>query len=288
MSLKYRSRITVVLVGSLAGCGSEVVLLGGGSGGEVATTSPGGSGPGAGGDGAGGGWEGVGACGGGLPGPAMIEIGRPDGSAFCIDSTEVTNAHWGVFFDTGRGPYEGEPCEGFPLQDAPDYTKDYWSDPARANLPFARGSWCDYRAYCAWAGKRLCGGRDGARLELDTPVDDDEWTFACSAGGIQSFPYGDVYEPGHCKEGSFAEPHLRDVASGTCEGGWPGLHDMVGNAAEAINLYGPAKQDPNKLAARYAGGAWFLGEPACDHQLGSGMTAVVGDAGGFRCCRTLE
>ena len=61
--------------------------------------------------------------------------------------------------------------------------------------------WCDARAYCEWAGKRLCAGL-GGREEPPDPREGDpgssEWQFACTNGGTTAYPYGAQYIAGKC------------------------------------------------------------------------------------------
>jgi formylglycine-generating enzyme len=283
--MKHRACMHLsLLVAGLFGCGSEV-LIAGESGGGGASSQVGGAGGAGGSAGAFGGWDGVGACGGGLPGPAMIEIRRDDGSGYCVDSTEVAVADWIVFHDHGRGPYGPGPCDGEPLLNLEE--GQIWLEPERRHHPFSWGSWCDYAAYCEWAGKRLCGARDGGPLSEDTPLEDHEWLYACSRGGELSFPYGDMHEPDRCRGGKFQDPLVRNVASGTCEGGFPGLHDMAGNAAEAVNLLVPEPASGGMLGRFLGGAAWYF-KPSCFDETGMHMTSPGGSSLGFRCCRSLD
>lgn len=96
--------------------------------------------------------------------------------------------------------------------------------------------WCDARAYCAWAGKRLCGRIDGGAVPaaVRSSALADEWYRACSAAGTRAFPYGDTYNPQACNGPARTGVNGRlPVASlATCMGGYPGLFDMGGNLQE--------------------------------------------------------
>src|SRR5262249_41310403 len=114
------------------------------------------------------------------------------------------------------------PSGTWPLVDKDDY-------------PVANVDYCDAVAYCAWAGRRLCGKIGGGHVaqgDLSDPTQ-DEWYNACSAGGVKGFPYGIVTEPTACNTIEYGAGDALPVASlSTCEGGWPGIYDMVGNVAE--------------------------------------------------------
>ena len=89
------------------------------------------------------------------------------------------------------------------------------------------------RAFCAWAGKRLCGAiQPGGPLDPEriTSAVDSQLFAACSRGGTV-FPYGSGYEPEACNVG------LTDGGGGVeavrarprCVGGVPGVYDLLGN-----------------------------------------------------------
>ncbi len=186
-------------------------------------------------------------CGKALRGPLMVRVPLPDGGSFCIDSTEVSNLHYRAFVEAG-----------FPRSQQPSYCA--WNDdyapvvsvPAPAdNLPVVFIDWCDARAYCAWAGKRLCGKIGGGHIALGNPPDPnpvdplkEEWAYACTAGGTRTYPYGNDYDETACVTldyGITPNPAdstavLRPIREAKkCEGGCPGLYDMGGNATEWVD-----------------------------------------------------
>ncbi len=66
--------------------------------------------------------------------------------------------------------------------------------------PLGCVDYCDAEAYCAWAGKRLCGLMGGGPLEQGSDLLETEWYFACSNGGSTDWPYGNEHIPGRCVE----------------------------------------------------------------------------------------
>jgi hypothetical protein len=64
-----------------------------------------------------------------------------------------------------------------------------------ANLPeysMRCADWCDAKAYCEWAGTRLCGGLGALEETLETRADPSvsEWQYACTSRGLFPYPYG--------------------------------------------------------------------------------------------------
>jgi formylglycine-generating enzyme required for sulfatase activity len=161
----------------------------------------------------------------GEAGPSMVDIGR-----FCIDSTEVTVGQYRAFlYDNPSLGLQPAFC------DWNSYTPDPWPQAPDA-LPVSGVTWCDAYAYCAWAGKRLCGAIDGGAVaftdQAQTDPNDDQWYRACSHGA-NPYPYGDTYDASACNgpERDAGGP-LPAASFPACQGGYPGLFDMVGNVAE--------------------------------------------------------
>lgn len=212
---------------------------GDGSGGRAGSGgSPGGGGTGgSGGDGTGGdGAGGDGAGGQAQRGPVLVEV---DG--FFIDATEVTNSQYEEFLASKDGDTSGQPAE-CAFNDV--YTpSDAW--PNTADLPVTYVDWCDARAFCDWAGKRLCGGIDGSQLTDANLTDESvsEWYRACvgpDPGGGNNYPYGGVYQEEVCNDLGYQEAHgypgLVEVGSLVgCEGHPSGVFDMVGNVNEWVD-----------------------------------------------------
>jgi formylglycine-generating enzyme required for sulfatase activity len=171
------------------------------------------------------------------PGPVMVKVGT-----YCVDGTEVTNAHYEAFLaqvQSNAAAVAGLPAAcGF--KTAPGLTPANWPQAAaKASRPVAWVDWCDAYAYCKWAGKRLCGAIAGGSLPPAEYKDAaaSQWFGACSHGGDgqHAFPYGSTYDPDRCNglDRNNDAGLTIDVAAATnCVGGFPGIFDMSGNVEE--------------------------------------------------------
>jgi formylglycine-generating enzyme required for sulfatase activity len=206
-------------------------------------------------------------------------------AGFCIDKTEVTNAAYVAFLEATGGDAGSIPgCSGVTI----DPNNSYEILTALEH-PVRGVTWCGARAYCEWAGKRLCGTiTDGGELnESDNVSYKDaaasEWFFACSQNGAQPYPYGNTYDGGACNDVDFKEGGVVDVASSGCVGGYPGLNDMVGNVWEWQN----ACSDDTSSGANclVQGGSYTtpMAQARCDQSYPQGRTSSNGDLG-IRCC----
>jgi formylglycine-generating enzyme required for sulfatase activity len=219
-------------------------------------------------------------------GPAMIEL--PNGQ--CIDSTEVTNGQYQAFLAALAGEYDAgtDPRCIWKATDSNGYTPGGQCS-ADADLPVACVDWCDAFAYCAWAGKRLCGRVDGtSELTLTERTDPgvSQWFKACTANGTEHFPYGDSYDASACntqRDGSVLEP---PESFPGCVGGYPGIYDMAGNASEWVDSCDDSGAPQyNNCAAMGSSYVASIGSAPgrCDDQIYVGRNAYF-PAIGFRCC----
>jgi sulfatase modifying factor 1 len=167
----------------------------------------------------------------GEAGPPGVAVGP-----YCVDSTEVTNAEYAAFVASKPDPTQQVA--------ACSWNTSFAQSPAppvvAADLPAVWLDWCDARAYCAWAGKRLCGAIGGAAQVADAAAlvnaASDEWYQACSKGGAFTYPYGAGYDSARCNvPDNDAGALLSASATATCSGGYAGIVDMVGNADEWEN-----------------------------------------------------
>jgi hypothetical protein len=150
---------------------------------------------------------------------------------YCIDRTEVTVAQYREFQDAGVSKDAQPPgCEASTYQ--------LRLEPDGGSLPDtpARVDWCDAYAYCRWAGKRLCGSVDGGPLPFNDPQPlldrhENAWLHACVGPNGTTYPYGNDFEPDACVPG-------RAVGQPDCQGGYPGIFDLVGNNGEWIDACG--------------------------------------------------
>ncbi len=159
-------------------------------------------------------------------GPEMIEVPKVGGGTYCIDSTEVTNSQYDAFLKTSPAVPNIPEC-AFKTDLTPGTS---WPDP---DLDEAVNflDWCDAYAFCAWAGKRLCGDVGGGAspfASANTP--DSQWHNACSAGGTQDFPYGTDTVSGAC---STSLSDTREFPC--CQGGYSGIYDMTGYLREWVD-----------------------------------------------------
>lgn len=227
-----------------------------------------------------------GACRADRSGPVLVEVPAPAGAtvdSYCVDATEVTNAHYREFLRAHR-PLTTTSAEcAWNRTYAPDSVEDcagLYDPAARADFPVVCVDWCDARAYCAWAGKRLCGRIGGGENAYDdwADADKDEWMNACSAGGTTDFPYGGTFDPA-CEARSASAPVGTNAA---CEGGYPGLHDLSGNVDEWEDSCTSGDFD---VQCRTRGGNFYAEQDGlmCKGN-GSHYREGTSSTLGFRCC----
>lgn len=260
---------------------------------------------GAGGVAAGGAQGGGAAAGGGGGGPCpddMVHASDEDlDVSFCIDRTEVTQARYVAFLSAvGADPAQTQqPAEcGFnqelthaPDGSCPDFT-------TASDLPVWCVDWCDAYAYCAWAGKRLCGALGGGTLALDAPVTSDEWHFACSGGFMTTYPYGNDPMVGACNipnENTPEDPSDNNTKAPVgsypaCEGGLAGLFDMQGNVSEWIDRCDPGTGAGDESCSQRGGHTFGTAMYWRCNNLDESGARNDPDARevGFRCCRDAD
>jgi formylglycine-generating enzyme required for sulfatase activity len=206
----------------------------------------------------------------------------------CIDKTEVTYAQYKAFLEARAGDAGGQPPEcSWSATLSPN---SGWPYPTgRDAFPVPDVTWCAARAFCEWAGKRLCGTPGtGAPVApaARAIASADEWYAACSAGAVRTYPYGDAYVKGACNTGSDAGPTAVGSHLG-CAGGYPGLLDMSGNVEEWDNVCDSTTTDAGSGtsdACYTRGGTWAAleGTSTC----ASTGRLYRGNHAGIRCCAT--
>jgi hypothetical protein len=227
-------------------------------------------------------------------GPAMLAAPMLT-RTICVDSTEVTLAQYQQFLDAKNGDTTGQGPEcAWNLSYSPALTCSF--DPTgNASYPVSGVDWCDATAFCKWAGKRLCGGSTGGLIETTSASDlqmagVSEWTTVCSQGGQRDYPYGSVLQPDACNTGEHAGSALAIVPVATmpgCEGGYPGVFDMVGNVHEwedACYPLGGASPGPMDNCW-FRGGSYHDLDSSCStaHVVTRDYVDYQCDIG-FRCC----
>jgi formylglycine-generating enzyme required for sulfatase activity len=208
-------------------------------------------------------------------------------TTFCIDATEVTRAQYDAFLTAGSNVAAQPAACARNTSFVPVASWPY--NASTANMPVVGVDWCDARAYCAWAGKRLCGRIGGGVLtvaELADPTK-SEWYNACSRGGLLAYPYGNAFDASACSGAQIAV-----VGSFVgCNGGYAGIFDMSGNAHEwidaCITTGGDAAADPCAMSG--SGYIHPAAEMRCDFFVSIPRGATSGSSvgpgeGGFRCC----
>ncbi len=216
-------------------------------------------------------------------------------SPFCIDRTEVTAGQYAAFLASDPSLADQPAVCAFDLDYTPTTVANRWPVVAGIeNLPIGAIDWCDARAYCAWAGKRLCGKIGGGPVSGATRGDptQSEWTFACTMGGaygINGYPYGPSYVAGNCVDkvypGTNGGSQPIDVGTAAqCEGGFPGLFDMSGNITEWEDSCDATTGGSDTCA--YRGGEYghVMDGTSCNIQEIFLRSDVNQPSGGIRCC----
>lgn len=199
---------------------------------------------------------------------------------WCIDSTEVTRKQYLEFLAAKNGDTSGQItlCD-----DNTSYDPTCaWGD-QYPNRPATCVHWCDAYAYCAWAGKRLCGHKQGGPLKgsntagasISTDWTVSQWAHACTNGGITQYPYGNTNIIGACSCGT-----VSDVASHPqCHGLQPpysDVFDLIGNVGEWVDYQIDSIWPQTNFA--------YVGTyPSCSCGSHS-FTTVASSSIGFRCC----
>ena len=211
-------------------------------------------------------------------GGAMVVMG-----SLCIDRTEVTAADYQGFLASTTKPVQSAECA---------WNADYVSSAplTPATRPVTGVDWCDAYAFCAWAGKHLCGLRrelDGGYLDKGQASSPNfsEFAAACTNFGAFSWPYGSSYVAGACNTDNDADAALEPVANrASCQGPTPGLFDLVGNAWEWVDACDHFGEGGTNDTCLFLGGAYGTSGPeTCASTSGSGRTFQGIDVG-FRCC----
>jgi formylglycine-generating enzyme required for sulfatase activity len=220
-------------------------------------------------------------------GSEMVRVSYlPDASNspidLCVDATEATRAHYAEFLSSVGTDTSGQPPEC-------DWNDSFLAsglEPLEA--PVAMVDNCDARAFCQWAGKRLCGAVNGKPDWAYSDPLENEWYFACSKGGSFQWPYGNVPQAGYCAFRDSTSGTLRVSAAADCEGGFAGLFDMTGNVWEWIDGCS-SEPDAGSSACLIQGGSYLsiYDEYNCGAIFGANAKMRAPDVG-IRCCASLE
>jgi len=166
-------------------------------------------------------------------GPSMVKA-----DSFYVDSTEVTALAYASFVKAvgDAAVVDQAPACAWNLS----FERGPNAVPAgeTATAPVTGVDFCDATAYCAWAGKRLCGKVGGGSLALAELADatKSQWFAACGGPSGQLYPYGGSHKDAACNDASASTGKLAPVGSfDKCSGFYPGVFDMLGNAAEWVD-----------------------------------------------------
>jgi len=217
-------------------------------------------------------------------GPKMVRVTDVHGT-FCIDATEVTNKHMNEFLASSARPTAPTACS----------FKTTYGGAARPNddKPVALVDWCDAWMYGAWAGKRLCGSRNGTPIDDQAPANDpqvSEWFAACTRDGTRTYPYGSTFDKNACNGCQRTDScdaggsPLVDVGSlATCTGGYDAIFDMSGNVNEWEDNCNSGEQCPPR-GGNATMGAATLGCAIANTNPIIAQRNEKGDKVGIRCC----
>jgi formylglycine-generating enzyme required for sulfatase activity len=234
----------------------------------------------------------------GRHGPTSVRIPTSNSAAhqgaFCIDSTEVTNAQYQEFLAAASPKSVALPaaCSGqmdFLPRDGNGNAVPF--QPGQQDFPVVQVDWCDAYAFCEWAGKRLCGQIGGGALapgNTETNPTLAQWYDACSNGGALAYPYGNTYSRTTCGgggAGAGSDIGPVQVRPG-CVGGYPGIYDMSGSVWEWNDVCEDAT--PGGSCHVYGGAfdSLMSTELACKGERNWTRTAGAGNIG-IRCCEDL-
>ena len=228
-----------------------------------------------------------------LPGPLGVEVRSAESAPYCIDATEVTNEHYADFLDATPG-LDGLPAAcAFKSSFVPG---GVWPADV-AELPVTHVDWCDAWAYCAWAGKQLCGDVEGGAVPYaDFSKSNNAWFTACSNDGTTTYPYGSTFDSGACVgtdyDGLAGYQPATDVAHAPgsarrCRNSsteLASLSDMSGNVAEWEDSCDATTGSQD--LCRLRGSSFRLGQATTMRCSSAGPSTRNARASfiGFRCC----
>jgi formylglycine-generating enzyme len=250
------------------------------------------------------------ACPTGVAGGKQVLITVEGGGGYCIDQLEVTRGEYQTFLDAKKGDTSGQP-KGCADNSSFEPPQDPLEDPEKAcptfslerypkyrDYPVVCVDFCDAFAYCAWAGKRMCGKVGDTKSGVQTMDQDtltkvagsteSEWAYACSQGGKTAYPYGDSYESGKCIDKARldergTDSRLAGTEGETCHGTEPPfdqIFHLSGSVTEWINFCDP----PNFACGIVGGGGDSPPEYFGCFRVGTAYLLGQNGGTGFRCC----
>jgi hypothetical protein len=248
----------------------------------------------------------------GPPGAPLVLVPASDGSLFCIDATPVTQGQYAAFLQKTNASTDGQTGECVGQSHVPvkqgsapvglDCKDVLYNPTVTPSAPMGCARWCDAKAYCSWAGKRLCGAIGGGAQ--DYSMEDQKKNMskggelyeACSQNGKTIYPYGNELT-GDCQPAQTADgvPTVKSVMSlAGCHGTtkpFDQVWDMVGTVYMWSNQCGSYLDNQGKqhTVCTSRGGVTVLdnknfnSEARCDQITGGGQ-AYSFSFNGIRCC----
>ncbi len=225
----------------------------------------------------------------------MSEIPILSGTgSYCIDRTETRASSYAAFLLDTMDNTNGQPsyCSWndtfVPATGGGGCTSATFDPIGNPNKPAVCVDWCDARAYCQWAGKRLCGKIGGGTNDFDwvDHAGTSQWFNSCSNGDTSSYPYGNTFSAPTCNEGAAA------VDVGTfpgCVGTAPPfstVFDASGNIREWEDSCQNFSGSGDKCRTRGGDFANNANDLRCDEQKEDDRDDREGRIG-FRCCSEL-
>jgi hypothetical protein len=170
------------------------------------------------------------------PGPSMVRVLE----GYCIDSTEVTEAQYAAWLDTGPSTAVQDTTCGWNSSYVPSCTSTpgYWPPSNAANRPVVCVDWCDAAAYCRDSGKHLCGNPAGGPVDFwegFVRVAGSQWYNACTSHEKFAFPYGNNWQPLTCNVARGLRVSEDVGTQPLCQSplpGYAGIYDLSGNVGE--------------------------------------------------------
>jgi len=236
------------------------------------------------------------ACATGKGGP-MRQIPTPSGGTMCIDETEVTVGAYQEFLASGAEVTfpDGDPakarCDA--KQGHAPSCEEAKCAGAGCDLPQTCVDQCDAKAYCLWAGKRLCGalaGGTSALAEANDPTK-SQWQNACSSGG-RDWPYGPSYDAQACNTSDHQPAPCGGpaVTAGypACQapqGPYDQVFDLSGNVSEWVDASQEGADWPEQRCV-IMGGSYvhYWGDASCTGATLEWPCNAQNPEFGFRCC----
>jgi len=233
----------------------------------------------------------TGGAGGDTTGPCPNTIGpsmKKLPAGFCIDTTEVTRSQYEAWLagapDANAGP---GPCS---FNDDLTPTSG-WPPGSDGQLPVVGVDWCDAAAFCASAGKRLCGQLGGGASAYEDYADPtrSQWFAGCTSGGVYDYTYGNTHDPEACRGNDGDQWASVEVGSlSGCQSPDPayaGVFDLSGNVLEWEDAC-DGETGAEDLC-RIRGGSFNYSGPGLRCDMGETLAFGRADryvAVGFRCC----